>query len=62
MSRKRETAADAPDLRPSGKFLSVLVVPFLTVGFGYALMGSRHIAKTSLTRDQSVPFSHEHHV
>lgn len=47
---------------PVANSVSVLVVPFPTVGFGYALMGSRHIAKTSLTRDQSVPFSHEHHV
>jgi hypothetical protein len=42
--------------------LSILVAPFLAIGLGYAVMRSQYITGASITRDQPVPFSHEHHV
>jgi hypothetical protein len=42
--------------------LSILIVPFLAIGVGYAVMRSQYVTEASITRDQPVPFSHEHHV
>jgi Cytochrome c7 and related cytochrome c len=42
--------------------LSILIVPIPAIGLGYAVMRSQYITDASITRDQPVPFSHEHHV
>jgi hypothetical protein len=42
--------------------LSILIVPFLAIAVGYAVMRSQYVTEASITRDQPVPFSHEHHV
>jgi len=42
--------------------LSILITPFLAIALGYALMRSQYVTGASITRDQPVPFSHEHHV
>jgi hypothetical protein len=42
--------------------VSILIVPFLAIGLGYAVMRSQYVTGASITRDQPVPFSHEHHV
>jgi hypothetical protein len=42
--------------------LSILIVPFLAIGLAYAVMRSQYVTGASITRDQPVPFSHEHHV
>jgi hypothetical protein len=42
--------------------LAILVVPFLGIGVGYWLSASNYETDRSLTADQPVPFSHQHHV
>jgi hypothetical protein len=42
--------------------LTVLVAPLLVVGIGYWLSTSEYETDRTLTVDQPVPFSHEHHV
>ncbi|WP_046868508.1 cytochrome c3 family protein [Microvirga massiliensis] len=37
-------------------------LPVLAVGLGYAIMRSSYTTEQNLTREQPVPFSHEHHV
>ena len=37
-------------------------VPVLAVGFGHAVMRSSYVTGQDVTREQPVPFSHEHHV
>src|SRR5262249_42139395 len=39
-----------------------LVAPFIVIGLGYAVTRSQYVTQASITRDQPVPFSHEHHV
>ena len=41
---------------------SLGVLPVLAVGLGYQIMGSPYVTDQNVTRDQPVPFSHEHHV
>src|SRR4029079_15118511 len=38
------------------------VVPVLAVGLAYQIVGSPYITVHNVTRNQPVPFSHEHHV
>jgi hypothetical protein len=42
--------------------VSILVAPFIVIGLGYAVTRSQYVTQASITRDQPVPFSHEHHV
>ena len=42
--------------------VAILVVPFLAIGVAYWLSASPYMTGQSLTFDQPVPFSHEHHV
>ena len=42
--------------------LAILIVPFLAIGAGYWLSASPYETDQTLTLDQPVPFSHEHHV
>ncbi len=42
--------------------VSLLVGPFVLIGIGYAVMRSQYVTGASITHDQPVPFSHEHHV
>ena len=42
--------------------ISVLAAPFVIFGLGYAGSRSQYITGASITLDQPVPFSHEHHV
>jgi hypothetical protein len=41
---------------------SLAVLPVLTVGLAYQIVGSPYVTEQNVTRDQPVPFSHEHHV
>jgi hypothetical protein len=41
---------------------SLAAMPVLLVGFGYSLMRSSYVTQENITREQPVPFSHEHHV
>jgi hypothetical protein len=41
---------------------AILVVPTVAIGLGYAVMRSQYITNASITLNQPVPFSHEHHV
>ncbi|WP_426435555.1 cytochrome c3 family protein [Bradyrhizobium genosp. P] len=41
---------------------SLGVIPILSVGLAYQLAGSPYVTAQNVTRDQPVPFSHEHHV
>src|SRR6201746_313654 len=41
---------------------SLGVIPVLAVGLIYQISGSPYIPKQTITADQPVPFSHEHHV
>jgi hypothetical protein len=41
---------------------SLIVVPILLICFGYALMRSPYTTQQGLTREQPIPFSHQHHV
>jgi hypothetical protein len=40
---------------------ALAALPVLLVGLGYILMGSPYVTEQNLTREQPVPFSHEHH-
>jgi len=42
--------------------LAIVVVPFLAIGFAYWISASEYTTGQSLTLDQPVPFSHQHHV
>jgi hypothetical protein len=42
--------------------VSLLLAPFFLIGLGYAVTRSQYVSDVSITRDQPVPFSHEHHV
>ncbi len=42
--------------------VAIIVVPFLFIGVGYWLSASEYETELSLTLDQPVPFSHQHHV
>jgi NAD-dependent SIR2 family protein deacetylase len=42
--------------------LAILIVPFLAIGVAYAIMQSNYVTGQTLTLEQPVPFSHEHHV
>lgn len=41
---------------------SIAVVPVLAVGIAYQVMRSSYITDQNITRNQPVPFSHQHHV
>lgn len=41
--------------------LAILVAPFLAVGLGYWVTASEYVTDRTVTLDQPVPFSHEHH-
>ena len=41
---------------------SLGVMPVLAVGLAYQIVQSPHVTNQDVTRDQPVPFSHEHHV
>ena len=42
--------------------VGLAVAPVLLVGLGYAIMRSPYVTEQNVTREQPVPFSHEHHV
>ena len=42
--------------------VALAVVPVLLVGLGYTIMRSPYVTQQNVTREQPVPFSHEHHV
>jgi Cytochrome c7 and related cytochrome c len=42
--------------------MSILALPILVIGSGYALMRSPYVTGQSITLNQPVPFSHAHHV
>src|SRR5689334_14689402 len=42
--------------------VSLAMLPVLAVGLGYTLMRSSYVTGQNVTREQPVPFSHEHHV
>jgi hypothetical protein len=42
--------------------LALLVGPFLVIGVAYWISASEYVTGRSLTIDQPVPFSHQHHV
>jgi len=42
--------------------ISIVVVPFLAIGVAYWVMRSEYITDQTITLNQPVPFSHEHHV
>ena len=42
--------------------LAILVGPFLAIGVAYWLTASEYVTGQTLTLDQPVPFSHQHHV
>jgi hypothetical protein len=42
--------------------LAIVVMPFLGIGFAYWISASEYTTGQSLTPDQPVPFSHQHHV
>jgi hypothetical protein len=54
--------------RPGANTIATLVlaclgvVPVLAVGLAYQIVGSPYITAQNVTRNQPVPFSHEHHV
>ncbi len=41
---------------------SLAALPILLIGFGYQIMHSPYVTGQNITREQPVPFSHEHHV
>lgn len=42
--------------------IAVVVTPFLAIGIAYWVSASGYVTGRTLTSDQPVPFSHEHHV
>ena len=54
--------------RPGANTIATLVIaaigaaPVLAVGLSYELMRSPYVTDQNVTRNQPVPFSHEHHV
>jgi hypothetical protein len=42
--------------------VAVVVVPFVAIGVAYWVSASEFVTGRSITSDQPVPFSHEHHV
>src|SRR6201985_463519 len=42
--------------------LAIVVMPFLGIGCAYWISASKYTTGQSLTPDQPVPFSHQHHV
>ena len=42
--------------------IAIIVLPFLTVAFAYWVARSEYVTGQTITLDQPVPFSHEHHV
>ncbi len=42
--------------------MGLAVLPVLLVGLGYTIMRSPYVTGQNVTREQPVPFSHEHHV
>ena len=42
--------------------LAIVVVPFVTIGVAYWISASEYITGQSITTDQPIPFSHQHHV
>src|SRR5438105_15059105 len=41
---------------------SIGVIPVLAIGLAYQIVGSAYTTDQDVTRNQPVPFSHEHHV
>src|SRR5436305_13184203 len=41
---------------------SMGVIPVLAIGLAYQIVGSAYTTDQDVTRNQPVPFSHEHHV
>ncbi len=54
--------------RPGANTIAVLLMaslgaaPVLAVGLAYQIAGSPYVTDQNVTRDQPIPFSHEHHV
>jgi len=42
--------------------LAIVIVPFLAIGVGYWVTASEYVTDQSITLDQPIPFSHQHHV
>src|ERR1700728_2096634 len=42
--------------------LTIVIAPFPAIGLAYGVMRSAYVTGLSITADQPVPFSHEHHV
>lgn len=42
--------------------IAIVIVPFVAIGIGYWLNASAYETERTLTIDQPVPFSHQHHV
>jgi hypothetical protein len=42
--------------------VAIIVVPFLGIGVAYWVMRSEYVTDQSMTANQPVPFSHQHHV
>src|SRR5690349_9841428 len=42
--------------------VGLAVAPVLLVGLGYTIMRSPYVTEQNVTREQPVPFSHQHHV
>src|SRR4051812_44780582 len=41
---------------------SLFVLPVLLIGLGYAMVRSPYVTQENMTREQPIPFSHQHHV
>ena len=54
--------------RPGANTIAILllaslgVIPVLAVGLAFQIVGSPYVTEQNVTRDQPIPFSHEHHV
>lgn len=42
--------------------IAIVLLPFVAIGLGYSISASPYVTDRTLTIDQPVPFSHEHHV